>query len=71
METHDDPVMFIDRVESYLQNYNSLNQWPYKIECSCGFSMRPASEVNNLEDLVTAADEMMYRVKEQRKTLRK
>ncbi|MCR4946875.1 MAG: GGDEF domain-containing protein [Lachnospiraceae bacterium] len=71
METHDDPVMFIDRVESYLQNYNSLNQWPYKIECSCGFSMRPASEVNNLEDLVTSADEMMYRVKEQRKTLRK
>ena len=71
METHDDPVMFIKRVENYLQSYNSMNQWPYKIECSCGFSMKPASEVNNIEDLVTDADEMMYRVKEQRKTQRK
>ena len=70
-ETHDDPQMFIKRVESCLHNYNSLNQWPYKVECSCGFSMKPASEVNNIEDLVTDADAMMYRIKEQRKTLRK
>lgn len=61
---------YIRRVEDYLDHYNEMNNWPYRVACSCGHCVRPAEEVHSLEDLVTEADRLMYEIKVRKKTLR-
>ncbi len=69
---HDtDAQEFIKRVEDYLDHYNQMNHWPYRVACSCGQCVRPAEQIHSLEDLVTEADKMLYDVKVRKKTLRK
>lgn len=65
-----DAQNYIRRVEEYLDHYNEMNNWPYRVACSCGYCVRPADQVHSLEDLVTEADQMMYEVKVRKKTLR-
>ncbi|MDO4165936.1 MAG: GGDEF domain-containing protein [Eubacteriales bacterium] len=68
---HDtDAQAFIQRVEDYLDHYNQMNNWPYRVACSCGQCIRPADQIHSLEDLVTEADKMLYEVKVRKKTLR-
>lgn len=69
-EEQRDAEGFIQRVEEYLDEYNSRNQWPYEVACSCGYCVQSASEVESLEEMVTAADKKLYQVKARKKTIR-
>lgn len=70
VEHDNDAQNYIRRVEDYLDHYNEMNNWPYRVACSCGYCVRPAEEVHSLEDLVTEADQLMYEIKVRKKTLR-
>lgn len=70
VEHENDAQNYIRRVEDYLDHYNEMNNWPYRVACSCGHCVRPAAEVHSMEDLVTEADKMMYEIKVRKKTLR-
>ena len=69
-EKESDARSFIRRVEDCLDEYNSRNQWPYQVACSCGYYVRRASEINSLEEMVTEADKLLYMVKARRRTTR-
>lgn len=71
VEHENDAQDYIKRVEDYLDHYNEMNNWPYRVACSCGHCVRPAGEVHSLEDLVTEADQLMYEIKVRKKTLRR
>lgn len=71
VEHENDAQDYIKRVEDYLDHYNEMNNWPYRVACSCGHCVKPAGEVHSLEDLVTEADQLMYEIKVRKKTLRK
>lgn len=62
---------YIDRVNAYLDEYNSSSGLPYKVGCSCGFYSISADKIFTMDDMVKIADENMYKKKAEKKTGRK
>ena len=61
---------FIEQIDKFLADYNRTSGLPYKIGCSCGYSSIHSDRIVSLENMMTLADEDMYRVKARRKTNR-
>ncbi len=69
-ENEDDVNRFIEQIDKFLADYNKISGLPYKIGCSCGYSSIHSDRIVSLENMMTLADEDMYRVKARRKTNR-
>lgn len=70
-ETQDKAAECIKKVDEYLDEYNKLSQLPYKVRCSCGYVATLAEKCITMDDMIKAADKDMYRVKTERKTMRR
>ncbi len=56
-----------ERIEAYLEEYNSKSDKPYKIECSIGVTSVVLEGDRTFEDIIAEADEAMYEEKKKRK----
>lgn len=64
---------FVDRVSSFLQNYNRLSTKPYTLSVSGGFASENyfhGMNLTSLQDLLTIADARMYEQKRRKKLAR-
>lgn len=64
-----DAAKYILAVENNLNIYNASSGLDYSVKCSCGSYSAPLSEMS-AEEVLRLADEEMYRVKKEHKTLR-
>lgn len=53
----------VKAVNNYLKNYNNNSEKPYPIIVSMGMSIKSADRVNNIDELVAAADRLMLKNK--------
>ena len=58
---------FMEEIYGYLDKYNCKSGLPYKIGCSCGAFSVHSSRLVQLEQMIKAADEKMYKEKAQKK----
>ena len=55
--------LFSKRLEEGLAKFNSTADKEYKLNASCGYSVKKVSEISRLEDLLKLSDEKMYKAK--------
>ncbi len=65
-----DPEIWIQNIYQYLIDYNSQHKNPFEVMCSCGYETRAYHMVDYIEHMRSAADQKMYKVKEQHRAVR-
>lgn len=67
-ESREAAEVFVDKIGEFLDKYNRSSGKGYRVECSCGMYVAPASKVKTLESIIKFADRDMYRTKQQKKS---
>ncbi len=70
-QNENDIKNYISDIDETLKKYNESSGLPYKIGCSCGYNSIHSDKIASLDSMLALADEDMYRVKAQRKAIRK
>ena len=69
--SEDNVKRFMDKLLSYLVEYNAVSNKPYNVRCSYGYAITAPGSGKNLNEWMTLSDNNMYAMKEKNRPTRK
>ena len=66
--TEEEIQEYIGNIALFLDEYNSGSGLPYKVDCSCGYTIVNADDIDSIAEVMSNADERMYEIKNKKKS---